>query len=244
MANNIINNNMNTKESLRSLENLMNEFFHDSTTNERKRQIEQILNNFSKESHCWDECLSYLSETNNEYTAMYCLSVLENIIYIKWHSLGPEKSDLRLSIWKYLLSNHHLVPQYITNKTAKLLVSIARIDWPQFYPDFMQNILDLLQSRNTMSLALMLLKTAIEELTISRDDLCAARKLELNKLLQSEMGRILLSLTNVMEVILDKHCNFLTATPPPSPTQSPNSESNVSFTKGFYFFTSISSLFR
>jgi len=158
--------------------------------------------------------------------------VLENLISVKWLCLGPEKSDLRLSIWKYLLTNHQTVPQYIRNKAGKLLVNIARIDWPQFYPDFMQNILDLLQSRNTMSLALMLLKTAIEELTVSRDDLCAARKLELNKLLQLEIGRILLSLTNVMEVILDKHVNFLTATPPPSPTQSPNSESNVSFNKG------------
>lgn len=229
------NNNINSKyicnyESLRSLENLMNEFFHDLTSNQRKREIEEILNNFSKQNNCWEQSLSYLTQTNNEFTQMYCLSVLENVISIKWLSLGPEKCDLRQSIWKYLLTNHQTVPQYISNKTAKLLVNIARIDWPHVYPDFIQNILDLLQSGNTMSLALMLLKTAIEELTVSRDDLCAQRKQELNKLLQLEMGRILLSLTNVMEVILDKHfhCNFLTATPPPSPSQSPTQDSNLS----------------
>ena len=223
---------MNSSESLRSLEVLMNEFFHNSTTNERKRQIEVILNQFSKEDNCWEQCLQYLSQTDNEYTLMYCLSVLENQISIKWHSLGPEKCEKRLSVWNYLLTSNQSMPQFVRNKTAKLLVTIARIDWPNSYPDFMQNTLDLLQSKRTMSLALVLLKTTLEELSQPRDDVCAQRKAELNKLLEAEMPNILSSLTNLMELILDKHCNFLTATPPPSPSQSPNSESNTSFNKG------------
>ena len=223
---------MNSSDSLRSLEALMNEFFHDSTSNDRKRQIEVILNEFSKQDNCWEQCLQYLSQTDNEYTLMYCLSVLENHILLKWHTLGPEKSDKRLSIWSYLLTSNESSPQFVRNKASKLLVTIGRIDWPNSYPDFMQNILDLLQSKNTMSLALVLLNTTLEELTQPRDDVCAQRKAELNKHLVSEIPNILLSLTNLMELILDKHCNFLTATPPPSPSQSPNSESNPSLNKG------------
>ncbi|CAG2107015.1 unnamed protein product [Medioppia subpectinata] len=222
---------MSASECLRSLEALMNEFFHDSTTNERKRQIEVILNEFSKQDNCWPQCLQYLTQTDNEYTLMYCLSVLENLIVVKWDQLGGDRSDKRISIWNYLLSNNQSMPQYLRNKTAKLLVTIARIDWPNSYPDFMQNVLDLLQSKQTTRLGLLLVKTTIEELSQTRDDVCAQRKTELNKLLVSEMPNILMSLTNLMELILDKHCNFLTATPPPSPSQSPNSDSNPSINK-------------
>ena len=225
---------MSSSDCLRSLEGLMNEFFHNSTTNERKRQIESILNEFSKQDNSWELCLQYLSQTDNEYTLMYCLSVLENLIVIKWHSLGNEKSIKRVSVWNYLLSNHQSMPQYLRNKSAKLLVTIARIDWPNSYPDFMQNILDLLQSKQTVSLALILIKITIEELSQSRDDVCSERKAELNKQLLLEMPNILSCLTNLMELILDKHCNFLTATPPPSPSQSPNDESNSQINRGLY----------
>ncbi|CAG2164605.1 unnamed protein product [Oppiella nova] len=220
-----------TSSDLRSLEALMNEFFHSSTTNDRKREIEVILNEFSKRDNSWDECLQYLSQTDNEYTLMYCLSVLENVIVMRWQSMGALKSDKRTAVWNYLLANNQSMAQYLRNKTAKLLVTIARMDWPNSYPDFMQNVLDLLPSRATTPLGVLLLKTTIEELSQSRDDVCAQRKAELNKLLESEMPNIWMSLTNLMELILDKHCNFLTATPPPSPSQSPNSDSNPSLNK-------------
>ncbi|XP_054164812.1 exportin-6-A-like [Oppia nitens] len=222
---------MASAECLRSLEVLLNEFFHESTTNDRKRQIEVILNEFSKQDNCWQQCLQYLSQTDNEYTLMYCLSVLENLIVIKWHSFGAEKSGRRHSIWNYLLSSNHSTPQYVRNKAAKLLVTIARIDWPNSYPDYMQNVLDLMQSKQNTSLALLLLNITIEEFSQTRDDVSAQRKCELNKLLVSEIPHILHSLTNLMEQIIDKHCNFLTATPPPSPSQSPNSESNPTISK-------------
>ena len=225
---------MNSSECLRSLEALMSEFFHESTTNERKRQIEVILNQFAKQDNCWEQCLQYLTQTDNEFTQMYCLSVLENHVVLKWHTLGSDRRDKRLSVWNYLLTCHQSMAPFVRNKTAKLLVTIARFDWPNTYPDFMINVLDLFQSKNTISLALTLLKTTVEELSQPRDDVCAQRKAELNKLLVSELPNILSSLTNLMELILDKHCNFLTATPPPSPSQSPNPESNQSITKGLY----------
>lgn len=219
-------------ESLRSLENLVSEFFHEATGNERKRQIEEIFATFARQEDSWRHCLAFLSETQSDLTMMYCLSVLENIVKPKWVRLTAERTHVRLSVWNFLLTRHRSVPYHIKNKVGKLVVSIAKIDWPHHYSDFMASILDLLNCRETMSLGFMLLQTAIEELTRG-SDVCAARRDELTRLMLCQIGPILAAITAVLEGILDKHVNFLTSTPPPSPTQSPNAE-EACFGKGKY----------
>lgn len=41
----------------------------------------------------------------------------------------------------YTLSLERGVAPFIRNKVVKLVVDIARHDWPHFYPDFFANIL-------------------------------------------------------------------------------------------------------
>ncbi|RWS06375.1 exportin-6-like isoform X1 [Dinothrombium tinctorium] len=208
-------------ECLFALESLMNEFFHPLTSNERKREIETTLNAFSEQQYSWSHCLKYLMHTNNEFTSMFCLSVVESVIAKRWLALSSNlKLEIKTCLWKYLMDKHKSVPLYIVNKTAKLIACIGRLDWPHFYPDFFSNIYQLIQSKNTSSLGLTLLETAIEELSTPRDDLSSTRKEELHKLLLNQIPQILSVLTNVMENTLDKHINVVTATPPPSPTHS------------------------
>lgn len=220
-------------DSLRSLEKLMVEFFHDATSNERKRQIEQLLNCFAQESGSWRLCLSYLHETQNHYTIMFCLSCLEKAISNKSDLGDSERSKLRLFIWNYLVVGHRSVPHFVRTKAAKLLISIARIDWPHNYPDLIPNIIEMIQNWETMSSGLMILQTVIEELNVQGDDISSARKEELNNLLLVQIPHVIASLSNLMEMILDKHVNFLTATPPPSPTHTPKYDNNC-FGKGWY----------
>ena len=230
---------INNSESLKFLENLMSEFFHENTSNQRKRQIEEILEQFAQQQDSWRHCIGYLIETQNEYAMIYCLSVLDNFISKKWINLGADKTQFRMTIWNYLLTRHRCVPIYIRNKICKLIVNIAKNDWPHDYSDFINNMIELLNSRETMALGLMLIQTAIEELTAESDDICVARRDQLTKLLTNEINLILASLTNVMEVILDKFVNFLTATPPPSPTQSLDSQEEASFGKSKINFNTI-----
>ncbi|XP_032698564.1 exportin-6 isoform X3 [Lontra canadensis] len=204
--------------SLRALESLMTEFFHDCTTNERKREIEELLDNFAQQIGAWRLCLYFLSSTRNDYVMMYSLTVFENLINKMWLGVpSQDKMEIRSCLPKLLLAHHKTLPYFIRNKLCKVIVDIGRQDWPMFYHDFFTNILQLIQSPVTTPLGLIMLKTTSEELACPREDLSVARKEELRKLLLDQVQAVLGLLTGILETVWDKH-SVTAATPPPSPT--------------------------
>lgn len=197
----------------------MTEFFDGGTNNQRKRAIEELLTNFSQQKDAWKHCLFFTTTTHNEYVIMFCCTVLENLINRQWVGfLGSDKMEVRSVLSQLLLSSHQQMPAFIRNKLVKLIVDIGRHDWPHFYPDFFVNILQLVQQPQTVSLGLVLLQTASEELACPREDLSVARKQELHRLLLAQVPTILHMLNGILESILEKHRSMVTATPPPSPT--------------------------
>uniref|UniRef100_A0A8C7X640 Exportin 6 n=1 Tax=Oryzias sinensis TaxID=183150 RepID=A0A8C7X640_9TELE len=210
--------------SLRALENLMTEFFHSCTTNERKREIEELLNNFAQQAGAWRHCLFFLSSTRNEYVMMYSLTVFENLVNKMWIGLASQdKMEIRSCLPKLLLAQHKNVPYFIRNKLCKVIVDIGRQDWPMFYHDFFSNTLQLIQTPALAPLGLVLLKTTSEELACPREDLCVARKEELRKLLLEQVPTVLGLLTGILETYWDKH-SVIASTPPPSPTSGESVE--------------------
>ncbi|XP_064448970.1 exportin-6 isoform X5 [Mirounga angustirostris] len=204
--------------SLRALESLMTEFFHDCTTNERKREIEELLDNFAQQIGAWRLCLYFLSSTGNDYVMMYSLTVFENLINKMWLGVpSQDKMEIRSCLPKLLLAHHKTLPYFIRNKLCKVIVDIGRQDWPMFYHDFFTNIVQLIQSPVTTPLGLIMLKTTSEELACPREDLSVARKEELRKLLLDQVQAVLGLLTGILETVWDKH-SVTAATPPPSPT--------------------------
>lgn len=223
---------LDTNSDCVALENLINEFFHINTGNSRKQEIEQILNFFRDEKNSWSQCLKFLFSTESQFTKMYCLSVLENTVNKKWFGLSENKEAIRNTLWRYLIENHSQDSIFVRNKTCKILVDIARLDWPHFYPDFFSNIFHLIETKETILLGLILLSTAIEEFTLPKENLSAARKEELNRLLLQQISYILTLLNTIMKTILKEHINFVTATPPPSPTSNNDSTSLNFFENG------------
>ncbi|ETE70193.1 Exportin-6 [Ophiophagus hannah] len=156
--------------SLRALESLMTEFFHNCTTNERKREIEELLNNFAQQVGAWRFCLYFLSSTRNDY----------NLINKMWLGVpSQDKTEIRSCLPKLLLAHHKTLPYFIRNKLCKVIVDIGRQDWPMFYHDFFTNIL----------------QTTSEELACPWEDLSIARKEELRKLLLEQVQNVLGLLT-------------------------------------------------
>lgn len=67
----------------------------------------------------------------------------------KWLSLEWEnRAHIKTTIYSYLIEHNSGTPPFIKNKLAKLLVDIARFDWPHFYPDFFTNILQVINSNH------------------------------------------------------------------------------------------------
>lgn len=57
-------------------------------------------------------------------------------------NLGWEsRTHIKTTLYNYLLEKEISAPPFIRNKLTKLLVDIARYDWPHIYPDFFINIL-------------------------------------------------------------------------------------------------------
>lgn len=203
--------------ALQSLEHLMTEFFSAETTNERKRTIEQSFQEFSTRIDSWRPCLHFLSSTNNHYVSMFALSTLETTIGRRWPILPWEDRALTRSTL-YTLSLEKTVVPFVRNKVVKLVVDIARHDWPHFYPDFYSNILQLLSHKHTRLLGLVYLRTASEELATPREDLSLQRKNELLRLLSAQVPLTLDTLTVLLQEITKLRNRSGTATPPPSPT--------------------------
>jgi Importin beta-related nuclear transport receptor len=55
--------------------------------------------------------------------------------------MWEERAQLKATLYQFALEHHQSVPNFIRNKLVKLIVDIARLDWPHFYPDFFSNIL-------------------------------------------------------------------------------------------------------
>ncbi|XP_054270762.1 exportin-6-A isoform X2 [Macrosteles quadrilineatus] len=188
------------RNSLEALEKLLNEFFSPGTSNERQRELENILSTFSGRPESWRLCLQFLTLTSNQYVAMYCLATIESVITKRWLVLlTEEKSELTSLLYKHLLARHTEFPHFIRNKLLKLIVDIARYDWPHFYPDFFMNICKMIQDPNTTVLGLSFLQTASEELICPREDLSVCRKDELKRLFTAHIPNVFKIICDVLE---------------------------------------------
>ncbi|XP_043246951.1 exportin-6-like isoform X1 [Amphibalanus amphitrite] len=205
--------------SLEVLEALMTEFFAPGTSNSRKHQIEKVLEDFGRRPDAWKNCLLCIAGTSNPYVTMFCMTSLESVINRRWLGLTPEaRAEIRGSVYALCLDRRPLAP-YLRNKAVKLVVDIARLSWPQFYPDFYSNVLTLVQSSDSTLLGLQFLLTAAEELVAPREDLSCARRTELRQLLLREVPATLVVLTGILRSVLESNKANATATPPPSPEQ-------------------------
>lgn len=181
----------NKKDGLVELEQLMNEFFDGRTGNEKRQEIESLLTNFSNQRNSWKLCADYLAHTESQYVSMFCLTTIENVINKQWMCLPwEEKAQIKSLMYAYILEKHGTQSSCIRSKSVKLVVDIARLDWPHFYPDFFINILSLLHKSETRQLGLLFLLTTSEELIAPREDLSVDRKAELKKLLLAQMPQV------------------------------------------------------
>jgi len=206
----------------------MDEFFSPLTDNSRKREIEQILGNFSSVANAWRDCLYFMENSRNEYVAMFCLTTLEQVIQKRWFVMVAEdKNLLRKELHNMLVTKTKAFPPFIRKKLMKLIVDIAKVDWPHFYPDFFPQIMHLIQDQETSLDGLHMLLIACEELGAPREDISSSRVKELQKLMLQQVSHISLVLTNILESVLD--ASGLTATSNrPSPSSSVSGDSDDS----------------
>ena len=55
--------------------------------------------------------------------------------------MADERAEVKSTLYRFVLGNHKVAPYFIKNKLVKLVVDIARLSWPHFYPDFFTNVI-------------------------------------------------------------------------------------------------------
>ena len=92
---------------------------------------------------------------------------------------GSERNDLRVFLVGMLTAQP--ASRLVTVKLAKVVVDIAKQEWPAGFPEFLPTIQQLTQNPATLTVGLTLIKTMNEEFTSRRDDGPAARRDELQR---------------------------------------------------------------
>ena len=138
--------------------------------------IGKVLENFAQQVGIWKYCMHFIEKTNNEYVIMYCLNVLEvSTVFVKftpaqgtvllqrlinhvWPSMNPpEKVEIRVFLLEQLIGRYKVLPAFLRNKMAKVLVDVARVDWPHDYPVFLDNILQVMYTLTVDSVILLVI---------------------------------------------------------------------------------------
>lgn len=52
------------------------------------------------------------------------------------------REELKNVLYGYLIEKGNTAPHFIRTKYAKLLIAVAKQDWPTNYPNFLNNILE------------------------------------------------------------------------------------------------------
>jgi len=98
----------------------------------------------------------------------------------KWGQVDPaSRADIRLFLMSLLASPPPA--KLVVSKLVKVVVEVAKQDWPNEFPDFLPAIQQLTQAPATLPFGLMLIKTMNEEFLSRGDDVAAARKDELRR---------------------------------------------------------------
>lgn len=72
----------------------------------------------------------------------------------------PEKLEIRVFLLEQLVGRYKVLPVFLRNKMAKVLVDVARVDWPHAYPEFLDNILQVIYTLTVDGVSLLMIMSA------------------------------------------------------------------------------------
>ncbi|XP_055913016.1 exportin-6 [Eupeodes corollae] len=164
--------------SLGIVENLLNEFYHPATHNQRKREIEDQLTSFKNQPSSWQQCLCVLSSnccSTNEFLWLFTTSTLEHTISRRWTQLSPqEHSHLRENLWSSYANLPYDVSRRQRDTIAQLIALVGKREFPDDHPEYIKHCIEL--TKMYFQLGVVLLRTTSEEVVSNRNDVSSDRK--------------------------------------------------------------------
>lgn len=130
--------------------------FHNPKDEAERGRAQQALVKFRKLPQAWRKVDAILEQARLEQTKFLGLQILEDLIKFRWRELPPEqrqgirgyviKTIRKLSASAELLHKHRLIVQ----KLNLQIVEVAKHEWPQNWPTFIQELVSSAKSSESL----------------------------------------------------------------------------------------------
>jgi len=199
---------------LQELESVLNQFYGDATlSNDQRKQLEKWLNDrFHDSANAWRiglELIKTNATTNCNigttttgkttispqqlYMTWFGLHLIENAIknHSVWQIQIPsnDKNQLKSALFQ-LITQHRAMHASVWTKICTLIVNIAKMEWPEQFPDFLSNVMQLCCQQDTIPVGLTMLLSVSEEFSTDRSDIPTTRRSQLKNHLLMEVNKI------------------------------------------------------
>jgi hypothetical protein len=195
---------MNSVTDIKEIEKLVQEYYTQSNVSDpaQRKCFEETLTRLKERSDSWLQAVEFIRTTENHYLLFFSAQILEDQIVFEWELLSKDqKIQLRDFLFDFILRKFSMLPFFLVSKFVKLIVEIAKNDWPHAFPEYIPTIQKLVLEPSTSLLGVYLLKFTSEEFTSIKEDRLASRKLELKSHLTQHVSSILNLLIQLLQKI-------------------------------------------
>uniref|UniRef100_A0A6B2KXC9 Exportin-1/Importin-beta-like domain-containing protein n=1 Tax=Arcella intermedia TaxID=1963864 RepID=A0A6B2KXC9_9EUKA len=171
--------------------------------NNRRKLISGQLEQWKYQSNSWSTALKLIQggAIKSEKVFFYMVSLLDEWVKKAWsHLAAADRVEIKRCVGT-MLQHYKQFPSFILVQVVKLHVDIGRVEWPNEYPEFLNEILNYIKGGETTVLGLIILKVVSEEFGTSKEDIPYARKIEIKSLLISRIPTIFSILTNILATV-------------------------------------------
>ncbi|KAI8645039.1 armadillo-type protein [Parasitella parasitica] len=170
--------------------------FYEGKNNAERQKAQSILTEFQNNATSWHLADQILEKSSSLQAKFIALGVLEDFIKVRWNTISM---DQRIAMRNYIVKtiiqlshNESTLRSAVLNKLDLVLVQIVKKDWPQYWPSFIQEIVD--SSVTNMNLCennMKILRYLSEEVfDFSVDHMTVAKMHRLKDQMVNEFGSI------------------------------------------------------
>ncbi|KAJ5078801.1 exportin-6 [Anaeramoeba ignava] len=204
-----MNEDLKFQNELNEFTQIITELFNPNIQQQRKEQIENMLFEYQSQQQNLLYLIHFLSYSDNKYILWYSCTEFEKIIKHKWNLVSnDQQKELTQFLMDFLTTRNSKFSAFERNKIIKVIVEIAKKNWPNYFPDLFPFIENLINMIETTKLGLSILKIIIEEFISGKNDIPSQRRGELKQNLSEQIPNILLMLQNTLEKALESQKDF------------------------------------
>ncbi|KAI8085322.1 exportin-1 [Thamnidium elegans] len=195
---------VNSSFTVKDFDNIIQAFYEGD--NETRTKAQTILTEFQNYTDSWQLVDQILEQSSSIQAKFIALGILEEFIIVRWNTLPmDQRLVMRNYIVKHIIelsSNESTLrsQKIYLNKLDLVLVQILKKDWPQYWPSFIQEIVDSsLVNTSLCENNMKILKLLSEEVfDFSIDHMTMAKMQKLKKQMVNEFGSIFDLCKNVL----------------------------------------------